>query len=629
MKTRKNPLWFVMLAAVLLTACKTELDMNDLDATAQLDMGLALPIGSMKMTLKDVLGLTPAEGYIGYEEDGTLYYDGNFNVAKAFHPVDISDKSTEKELKHLLMTDYYPTGDHAFATGETKELTFPVSMKLKHVNDSLQNERFDKVLIKNAQFESTINYRPNYGGTSTIPATWVQKIEMILGDQFEREKGKTVTLYDRQKDGSLQYNESWPIYIDEFSMSMQKDPTLKGDSSVMNHNVTDSIHFQIRVTLKAAEAKNITIDNNSAWEYNMHLGMLEYRAVWGMFSPSDKVRDEGVLVLADEWSGWKELGQFRLPLYDPVVKLRCVTQVAGQFMVKGKYLYVEDGNGNQVYAQFDAKGSQNLEKIWPKEECLSIDSPLGDSVTLNLQFSKATTEGQIDKLFQIHPEKIGYEFRVDFAGKDINPVARITDNTDIVMHINVHTPFAFNEGLQLDYGDTIRNLNLGDLNLDSLKKNVEWIDSLREGKVYLAMMIENTLPMDVDGTILFLDKMGQRVTYKDSTGNIVPLQFWGADTLHISAPTLSSTGDVIEPGKCATSQFRVNEEQLKALSRVNQIYFRAAADDRAFKALQKQNPDKAIYPLRIKNDAALRIRLGVAAKAGAIFDFNNLINKEK
>lgn len=632
MKTRKITVWLVALAAVLLTACKTELDMRDLDATAQFDMGLSLPIGSMKMTLEDVLGLTPASGYIKYEEDGTLYYDGNFDVSKEFHPVDITDKSSGKEDKHLHLTDYYTPGTHSFTKGMTMDMDFDVSLKLNNVNNNLEDERIDKLLIKTAVFESKLTYRSDYGGTSVIPASWIKRIDIVLSDQFERAKGMTVNLYNRQTDSPLQYDNSWPTGIDEFTMCLTSRPDLIGKANLaeMSRHTLDTIGFKIHVELEAQDTREITIDDNSAWDYSMHLGMLEYRAVWGLFSPSNKVRDEGVLVLADEWSGWKELGQFRLPLYDPVVNLRCVTQVAGQFMVKGQYLYVEEEkSGEKRYAQFDANGRQDLEKIWPKEECLDINSTLGDSVALNIQFSKAATEGQIDKLFEIHPDKIGYEFRVDFANKEDFPFARITDNTNINMHINVHTPLAFNEGLQLDYGDTIRDLNLGIFNKDSLKKHVEWIDSIREGKVYLALMIENTLPMDVDGTLLLLDKMGQRVTYKDSTGQDVFLQFWGADTLHISAPKYDASGEIIEPGKCATTHFYVNADQLEALSRVNQIYFHAAADDRAIKALQKQNPDKAIYPLRIKKDAALRIRLGVAAKAGAIFDFNNLLDKEK
>lgn len=632
MKTKRIFFGLIAIAATMLTACKTELDMRDLDATAQFDMGLALPIGSMKMTLEDILGLTPAAGYIGYEEDGTLYYDGTFDVTKAYHPVDISDKSTSKEDKHLHLTDYLPAGKQTISRGFTKEMDFKVGMKLNHVNDDLENERIDQLLIKTAVFESKLTYRSNYGGTSVIPASWIKKIDIIFSDQFEREKGMTINLYDRQKDSQLQYDNVWETTMDEFSMRLTSRPDLigKADLAEMNLHTLDTIAFTIHVELEAQDTREITIDDNSAWDYSMHLGMLEYSAVWGLFSPSDKVRDEGVLVLADEWSGWNELGQFRLPLYDPVVKLRCVTQVAGQFMVRGKYLYAEDGKtGETRYAQFDSNGRHDLEKIWSKEECLDLNSTIGDSVALELQFSKATNEGQIDKMFEIHPDKIGYEFRVDFANKETFPFARITDNTNIDMHINVHVPLSFNEGLQLEYGDTIHDLNLGVLNKDSLKKHVEWIDSIREGKVYLALLIENTLPLTVDGKLVLLDKMGQRVMYTDSTGNIVPLQFWGADTLHITAPTYDASGEIIEPGKCTTSKFYVNADQLDALSKVNQICFHAYADDRAFKALKEQNPGKEVYPLRIKKDAALRIRIGVAAKAEAIFDFNNLINKEK
>lgn len=631
MKTRKISLWFVVLAATLLTACKTELDMRDFDATAQLSMGLALPIGSMKMTLEDVIGMTPIAGDVKYEEDGTLCYDGRFDVSKDFHPVDITDKSTGKEDKHLHLADYYAPDTYPFVKGTKMDMDFDVCMKLNNVNNDLENERIDKLLIKSATFESALTYRAE-DGASVIPASWIKRIDMVLGEQFERSKGMKVNLYDSEKDSKLTYGNSWNTTIDEFSMRLTRRPDLIGvaDLAEMSLHTLDTIAFKIHVELVPDKDELITINRSSAWDYSMHLGFLEYRAVWGLFSPSDKVRDEGVLSLGEQWNGWYEMGKLRLPFADPIIHLNCVTQVAGQFMVKGKYLYVEDGRtGERAYAQFDANGRRDLEKIWPKEECLDVNSTLGDSVALELQFSKATNEGQIDKILTVHPDSIGYEFCVDFANKETYPFARITDNTSINMHINVHVPLAFNKGLQLEYGDTIRNLNLGVLNKDSLKKNVEWLDSISEGKVYLALLIENTLPMSIEGELEFLDKNGIPVLYKDSTGQMVPLRFWESNKLLIDAPTFDSNGNIEKPGESNTKKFYVNIDQLDALSHVNQIRFHAYADDKALQAVKEQNPGKAIYPLRIKRDAALRLRLGVAAKAGGIFDLNNLLNKEK
>lgn len=625
---KNKPLLLVALAVgFLLTACKTELNMNDLDGKAQIDLGLALPIGSMQMSLGDILGSTPAAGSLMYDSTGTLLFKSTYNITKKFHPVTISEKSTNPKTEHMHMADYYNKGEHHFEEAQAR-LTFDVGMQLAHVNDSLDYERFDKVLIRTAEFYSVLNYRPAYGDAFVIPAEWIDKIDMILGDQFEREGGKTVNLYKRGVHPDLVYKDTFKVKIDEFSMKLNTISEYEvANATERNSHATDSIHFKIRIQLNTPDV-TFKIDDNSAFEYWMTLGMIDYRAVWGMFSPSNEMRDEGTFRIAEEWDGWKDMDKMKVPFSDPEIRLNCVTQIAGQMRLDGDYLYVkEDKSGKTVYAEFD--GKRELHHVFTKEESLSINSEIGDSATLHLLFDKDKSRGHIDNLFTIHPDEVGYNFIVDFADHVQNPIARITDNTDVTIHATLRAPFSFNEGLRLEFGDTIRDLDLGILNKDSLKKHVEWIDSLREGKVYLALNIENTLPLAVDGEILFLDKMGRQVMYKDSTGNLVPLQFWGADTLHISAPTFSSTGDIIEPGKCATNQFKVNIDQLDALSQVNRIFFRALADDKAFKAVQDQNPDKSIYPLRINKDASLRIRLGVAAKAGAIFDFNNLINKEK
>lgn len=628
MKKNKR-IWLVFaLVSLLIAGCKTDIDMRNFDGKTQLELGIAMPVGSMRMTLGDILGVTPAANYIYYDSVGTLVLRVPFNVKKAFHPVDITEKGTDTELKHLHMTDYYNPGYNDFDNTRVR-LTYNIGMKLKDVNDSLDYERFDAVMIREAEFISTINYRKDYGNRSEVKSEWIEKIDMILGDQFTREAGKTIPLYDRESpvegQQTLVYGEPFRMRIDEFTMSLLKDPNLVGDSSVYNHNVMDSIFFKIRVQLRIPET-TLYFDDNSAFEYDMKLGMLKYRAVWGMFGPSDAMRDEGTFNISEEWGPWKTMNDMKLPLFEPEIKLSCVTQIAGRLMLNGDYLYAKDLNKNDsVFAMFD--GHKNLIKVFSEEESLNPYSPVGDSTTLHLNFSKDPSEGELDKLFNIHPDMIGYKFFIDFFDPKNYPVARITDNTDIEIKGLVRAPFTFNKGLTLQYGDTIRDLNLKMLSKDSLYHNLTWLDSLRSGNVVLALKAENTLPMAVDGELIFLDNMGQRVMTKDPTGNIIPLRFTETDTIHIAAPVIAANGQIEQAGS-TNLVLHMTEDQLDAFSRVANIKFTAHADDKALQALQDANPGADIYPIHIDKTSALRMRIGVAASVEALLDIMNF-TKEK
>lgn len=629
MRIRNILLIVAALSIFGLSSCKTDLDMRKADLDVDLSMGLALPVGSMRMTLGDIIGATPLSSNVFYDSIGTLLYKDTFDIHKPFHPVDITEKGTNTELKHFHMEDFYSRGLHDFNDVRAR-LTFDVAMKLNHVNDSLNYERFDSVLIKSAVFESMINYRTDDDGHhSMIEADWIEAIDMILGDQFTREDGNIITLYDRNRDPHIQYGQQFESTMDEFTMSLMRDKNLPNpcDSATRNANAIDSLHFQIRIQLHFPNTQ-LYFDDMSAFEYTMRIGMLQYRAVWGMFSPSNDMRDEGTFNIGESWEIWKTLKDLKLPFYEPEILLNCETEVAGQLMLEGEYLYVENETTNdRVYAEFDGKHS--LKKVFPEEQCLSLLSPIGQRTTLKIRFSKDKSEGAIDRLFTIHPDIVGYQFQVDFADRAINPVARITDNTDVGIHAVLRAPLSFNEGLNAAYGDTIRDLDISVANPDSLRQRVEGLEDIKDARVILALVAANELPMDVRGVLKFMDENGEQIMVKQADGTLQPLRFSESDTIHISAPTLrpGTNGGEIEQAGNTDLMLEMNDEQLDAFSRTKSIVFDVYLNDDDIAALQHKNPEQNLYPIRVKTTSALRLKIGVAASIEGVMDLKKMLQK--
>jgi hypothetical protein len=167
-----------------------------------------------------------------------------------------------------------------------------------------------------------------------------------------------------------------------------------------------------------------------------------------------------------------------LPFAEPKIDVKITTHIAGALMVKGDYLYVQEDGGAPVYATFD--GNQSMYKYFNPNEYLGLDSEIGDSATMHILFDKDPARGCLDKLFTVKPDRLGYKFSVDFFRQE-TPQIRVTDNTDIRINAECELPMIFNEGVSVAISDTIHNINLGALTLDSLLQDApEIIDTINE-----------------------------------------------------------------------------------------------------------------------------------------------------
>ena len=606
----------------MMQSCEADVDLNNVDTSIEVDANIATPVGSMHATLGDFVG----NGTWGiFAEGGLLAFKDTFSIERKFHNLDLSQYISDATLKmnvyeKLEVLPYFVDGK---ITGNDTQipLTFPLTLKLDGINDDENYQRLDSALIKNASFVSNIT---QVGGLP-LKWEWIDKVTIDLGAAFHRPAGNVVTVYEKGLSGG--YGKDMQINVDEFSICLMENRKPAMPKDYWN-NVVDSCEFEITMYVTIPKsAGTITVPSTAAFQYDLGVQFIDYHAVWGMFEPSSDMSDENEIVIADEWGPWKDFQSAKLPFANPSVDLQITTQIAGALKLNGDYLYAKDENDVAVYAEFEG-GYPGFEYTFSKYEYLPLDSEIGASKTMHRLFDKTQEHGRIDKLFAIHPEKLGYKFSIDFD-EVATPQIRITDNTSIHVDAVCTLPFEFNEGVVFDYSDTIKGIDLSMLDLDTLLADVDIIDTLEKASATLALTFINDIPFQIKGVFTCLDE-NNNVIIDPKTEK--PFLITENDTVLIPSPeyTYSAGTSTWSPEAVKlTEMIHVDREDLPTLRAIKSIAFYALLDDKSLSDVFEQAADPKVgdFTTKLTEGEGLRIKIAVGANAEAILNFDSSDNQ--
>ena len=606
----------------MMQSCEADVDLNNVDTSIEVDANIATPVGSMHATLGDFVG----NGTWGiFAEGGLLAFKDTFSIERKFHKLDLSQYISNATLKmnvyeKLEALPFFVNGQIT-GNGIQIPLTFPLTLKLDSINNDENYQRLDSALIKNASFISNITA---IGGLP-LKWEWIDKVTIDLGAAFHRPAGNVVTVYEKGLSGG--YGKDMQINVDEFSICLMKNRKPAAPKDYWN-NVVDSCEFEITMYVTIPKsAGTITVPSTAAFQYDLGVQFIDYHAVWGMFEPSSDMSDENEIVIADEWGPWKDFQSAKLPFANPSVDLQITTQIAGALKLNGDYLYAKDENDVAVYAEFEG-GYPGFEYTFSKYEYLPLDSEIGASKTMHRLFDKTQEHGRIDKLFAIHPEKLGYKFSIDFD-EVATPQIRITDNTSIHVDAVCTLPFEFNEGVVFDYSDTIKGIDLSMLDLDSLLAGVNIIDTLEKAEATLALTFTNDIPFQIKGVFTCLDAENN-VIIDPKTEK--PFLITENDTVLIPSPKYTysaGTSTWIPEAVNLTEMILVDREDLPTLRAIKSIAFYALLDDKSLSDVFEQAADPKVgdFTTKLTEGEGLRIKIAVGANAEAILNFDSSDNK--
>ena len=291
--------------------------------------------------------------------------------------------------------------------------------------------------------------------------------------------------------------------------------------------------------------------------------------------------------------------------------MQVTTQVAGAMIMEGDYLYTENEQGEKAYATFSGKPNHTFYL----DNYLSLESEIGASTTMDVLFDKDPLRGHIDQLFAIRPDKIGYKFAVKFNEQE-TPQIRLTNNTSIKLDAVCNLPMILNEGVSLGYTDKITGIDLSMLDLDSLLKDVEMIDTLEEASAKLVIKFENSIPLQFKGMLTCLDE-NDSVIIDPKTAQ--PLLLTENDTILIAAPEFKENEQTHNWDATPLESIEVinvDREDLETLRKIKTIEFHAWMDDESLDGAY----EKGMNNIQLKDNNYLKVKIAVGANVEGVLN---------
>lgn len=640
---KQNRLLLLTVAsALLVTGCKEKIELDKVDSSMSVNTGIAAPIVTIKAPLNEILGISDKTGQSSQLEwifakvpgtpdyrdkqlqdipDGTLFFRDTFDITRDFHPIDIGSFLLPIEEKLNIFEQAQSMG-YTVSSGRISipkasplKFSFPLTVKLDSMNAPEFDNRVDLMRISTARFSSLIS--TNFG----LKDADIQGVKLKLPKEFTSLKGKQLS------DMRIPYHvEGDRTYIElkKFLINLQSEgATPSNRREHMINEVTFTIEFSMFTT------HDITIDAASSINYTFDVELLTYDALYGYFDPSKWMEDKDTLVLAEEWAGWNDIKRLKMHFRYPSIRLIAEHQIGTEqgcpLNVNLKYIGVAqtDANGNItgdfVKAQFGEGETTDEKYIWElydtEHPTTSRIDPIEDKLDKWAKneyivgytgfVDEKTHTGDVDKLFDIRPDVIGYEYDITVGPKSrlsygLGSQLRVVNNTKIDLHAITVVPFVLNEGSEIEYTDTV-DVDFSGINFDSITNSVQWLDTINSGTIYVYLYAKNYIPFEISADYKFFDTFGREVDLPLVDGEN------GTKSYHLDIPApvkYDSNGNVTETGN-STIVLRVTHEEFAKLQSIRKIAFTASVDN---------NPQRAI----IHTKSGLDVTVGVAATVEAI-----------
>ena len=579
MKQRVNELSLVVFLACALLACDPKIDFDNIDPSVKAEMGIALPVGEFGITLGDLIPTN--EGVLSVNEQGVYQLSAGFDFSQTIDDIDVSKYAATKE--QTLFISESLNNLPVIVGPLTLPLEFELKMGMDGVNQTLQDERIDSMRLTSATLIANIDQ--NFG----LSANHIQKAELILSDDFHRAAGNTIDL------PFTSFNTPTNITLDNFSIHFVKDPTLPASDD----NVKDTITLTLRLTLNLAAGEMITLNTNSKFTVNVTVRINDYEAVYGRLVSNTEVGIQDCLELSEMWEGFSNLQNFHLNLYDPTISFDLTTSIGTPIRFHLTEFKSENQDGTDVrYAQFN--GSNEYEVSLPNY--VKVTDSYDQTATNTIVFNREN--GNIGRLFEISPYRFCYNLGFIPEARNGSDQQRIVKGRNFFQAtVKMTLPFAFDEGVSLEYKDTIP-VDFSAVNLDSLLEEVEFIDNVEIRQLHLVLGLQNTLPFDVDASFAFLNANQQDLDIRPTEDGAI----------HIAGPKeYGSNGPI--PG-VGNTELVVNDEMVDKLKDVRYLVFNISAKD----------PQSNLYPLTLEPENGLKIKIALTADVAA---YMNLIFAEK
>ena len=589
------------MVALFATSCKSDVNFSDIDKTAEVDMALALPVGTMSATINDFIGSESVQEHLVVNEDGVLQLNYDYDISRPYTSIELKDYMADYNQSTAIKSQ---TGAVINGTGsDLSPIIIPVELTLDGCNTAEKIEdfgRIDSILVSDAKFTTTITL-----DSWNLKKEYISKVRLVLKDGFNRSAGNSFEL------NFSNFGSAMEIDVKDFYASLVKDkslvPTTKAQADL---NVDNKLSVEIQLVLNIPSGEHVDVNDNSKVNVVMHTDLLEYDAIWGYFIPSNKMREQGTEDIASDLDNWSKLKKCTLMLAKPRIDLWATTEIVAPLVIRVNELSVTSTiSGQTEKAQFAEGDHTTWHYITTDTYHTQFKTEPGKTYTAPYYLTEDPTQGDLARLFRVRPDILNYDFNIEVDTDNRHLQHRITPNSNIDLTAKMHIPLSFNKGMELNYRDTLDDVEIS-LNLDSIINEVEVVDSLKATDIKLRILAESTIPLDVKVGYSFLDEFDQEISFKNLVEN---------DTIIINAPTELIQG-VVNPDKPGKTELIVNvsKEEFDKLDKVKKIVYDAflMTNNESF----DNNPGTRYVSLL--PSSGLKVNIAASASLEAILDLN-------
>ena len=610
------------LAVALLSGCRSEVQLDNIDTTIEAQMQLALPIGSINAKVSDFMGTSEsAEFYIDtVDGKNVVTYHRSYEFEKSVTDFDFSTKiGGNKYYVNLyqqianVMINHPVLGPRKLIQNDSiivpagytysGKMDFKIPLTLKELNKPNLQQRLDSAQIDEARFTVQLSKHD----FKDLDWAWVDTIELDWGENITGIPNRVVVVYKKSDGGSA--GDLLPINLLDATLDLMKDHS----KAVGSDNVVDSLKLVATVKYTVPGGTAAEIKSGAGLNCDFQVTKIDPRAFWGWFMDEPAYYNQDVNI---SYSPYNFLNGARLPLANPRIDGTLETPIAGNIRLLVDYLNTTDSAGTIHPATWGE--SEKLDTVIT-EGCIDpITSPLSAVAKIKFFFDGTEEHGNIDNMLTEMPRKLSYKIGVSFD-KNTTPQIRIFDQVYAKAKATAKVPVDFHKGIKIDYTDTIKGIKLEDASIDSLLAQVNWLDTLKTTNVHVFVKLTNGIPLDIKGTFYCLDKNGNELMDPEN-----PSKRWtifDGDTVNIAGATYDGAGNVITNTSLFSSA--MTREKMDLFPKISQIVYYAYVTDDALKT--------STYPegAKITGSNNVKVALGLTADLDAILNLNNIGKNDK
>lgn len=571
----------VVLASLLFSGCEADIDLNHIDPTAKVQMGIALPLGEFSVRIGDFLGDSTVR-QISIREDGVYQYSDTFRFSKAFHPVVLDHMRGETTAHCKLPSEM---AGFALAGGQVHTLEYPLEIELSGLNANQTVERLDSVILKEARF--TYSVEQNFG----LRFDCIKKMTILLPENLRAEEGQAIEM---PLQGGA-FGEEQTYVLGRSSLSLMKDRTKQPGKD----NISNKIELRVRFEIELPQGEMLMIQEGAELSIYARADGFEAETFYGFFKEATGMHLDSTLSVSNIWKGYQKITQLNAPLADPTIDFMLTTGVAVPLRWEIEELSVMNSEKTESQeASFGGKNSFSAQL----PNMVRANDPIGARATNTIRFDNEN--GGIGQMAAIHPEFVSYRFAIETDEREGITQHRIAGaDTLIEGQVAVTVPFRLNEGTDLGYQDTL-DLDIDQLSIDRLLADVKQIDSIDVDELHLLLTLSNYLPFDISCHFRFYDE----------NYNELAIEANHLNSIEIPGPAdYSNLAEANEPG-VEHIDIVVRDANLALLPEVRHIEYGVRAQDiSARKARSRQN----VYPIAITESNRLHVKAALTANVSA------------